>query len=347
MLTHGSHIFTSESVSEGHPDKVCDQISDAILDACLAQDPQSRVACEVFATTDRVVVGGELSTKATIDIEQIVRSTVKEIGYTDKGFGFDYHTLTVMDFTNTQSPDISMGVSAETSLYGQQGAGDQGMMFGYACNETECLMPAPIYWAHQLLERASMLRKSGEAPFLRPDAKSQVSLLYQEGKPVHIDSVVISHQHTEQARRDTLIPYLTKEVIEAVLMPTGLLNEKTKMYINPTGRFVTGGPAGDTGLTGRKSLSIPMAAWAAMGGEPLVERIPPRLTAAVPTWLATLQRTWWQMAYAQPVRSNSPMQLEFLIPSVSMSIPLELEQRTMNSWKNWCGRSLTSLLQAS
>ncbi|MDY0243191.1 MAG: methionine adenosyltransferase [Sphaerochaeta sp.] len=254
MLTHGSHIFTSESVSEGHPDKVCDQISDAVLDACLAQDPQSRVACEVFATTDRVVVGGELSTNATIDIDNIVRSTVKEIGYTDEGIGFDYHSLKVMDFTNTQSPDISMGVTAETSLYGQQGAGDQGMMFGYACNETETLMPAPIYWAHQLLERASKLRKSGEAPFLRPDAKSQVSLLYQDGKPVHIDSVVISHQHTEQARRDTLISYLTKEVIETVLGPTGLLNDKTKVYINPTGRFVTGGPAGDTGLTGRKII---------------------------------------------------------------------------------------------
>lgn len=164
MLTHGSHIFTSESVSEGHPDKVCDQISDAVLDACLAQDPQSRVACEVFATTDRVVVGGELSTNAIIDIDQIVRSTVKEIGYTGENCGFDYRTLEVLNFTTTQSADISMGVTAETSLYGQQGAGDQGMMFGYACDETETLMPAPIYWAHQLLERASMLRKSGAAP---------------------------------------------------------------------------------------------------------------------------------------------------------------------------------------
>lgn len=254
MLTHGSHIFTSESVSEGHPDKVCDQISDAVLDACLAQDPQSRVACEVFATTDKVVVGGELTTKADLDIDTIVRSTVKDIGYTEEGYGFDYHTLKVLDFTATQSADISMGVTAETSLYGQQGAGDQGMMFGFACNETETFMPAPIYWAHQLLEKASILRKQGKAPFLRPDAKSQVSLLYKEGKPVHIDSVVISHQHTEDTSRDALIVYLTKEVIETVLGPTGLFDERTKIYINPTGRFVTGGPAGDTGLTGRKII---------------------------------------------------------------------------------------------
>ncbi|MDD3058882.1 MAG: S-adenosylmethionine synthetase N-terminal domain-containing protein, partial [Sphaerochaeta sp.] len=175
MLTHGSHIFTSESVSEGHPDKVCDQISDAVLDACLAQDPHSRVACEVFATTDMVVVGGEITTNASLDIEQIVRSTVQDIGYTEEGCGFDYRTLKVINLTKTQSADISLGVTADTSLYGEQGAGDQGMMFGFACNETKELMPAPVTWAHQLLMRASQLRKEGKASFLRPDAKSQVS----------------------------------------------------------------------------------------------------------------------------------------------------------------------------
>lgn len=254
MLTHGSHIFTSESVSEGHPDKVCDQISDAVLDACLAQDPHSRVACEVFATTDMVVVGGEITTNASLDIEQIVRSTVQDIGYTEEGCGFDYRTLKVINLTKTQSADISLGVTADTSLFGEQGAGDQGMMFGFACNETKELMPAPVTWAHQLLMSASQLRKEGKASFLRPDAKSQVSLLYQDGKPVHIDSVVISHQHTDEADRAHLVAYLTKEVIEPTLAHTGLLDEKTKIYINPTGRFVIGGPAGDTGLTGRKII---------------------------------------------------------------------------------------------
>jgi S-adenosylmethionine synthetase len=254
MLAHGSHIFTSESVSEGHPDKVCDQISDAVLDTCLRQDPKSRVACEVFATTDTVIVGGEITTNATLDIEAIVRETVKQIGYTEEGCGFDYKTLKVINLTNTQSADISMGVSADTSLFGEQGAGDQGMMFGFACDETEELMPAPVMWAHQLLMEASRLRKEGFAPFLRPDAKSQVSLLYQDGKPVHIDSVVISHQHTAETDRNHLISFLTEKVIKVVLEKTGLLDEKTKIYINPTGRFVIGGPSGDTGLTGRKII---------------------------------------------------------------------------------------------
>ena len=254
MLAHGSHIFTSESVSEGHPDKVCDQISDAVLDTCLRQDPKSRVACEVFATTDTVIVGGEITTNATLDIEAIVRDTVKQIGYTEEGCGFDYKTLKVINLTNTQSADISMGVSADTSLFGEQGAGDQGMMFGFACDETEELMPAPVMWAHQLLMEASRLRKEGFAPFLRPDAKSQVSLLYQDGKPVHIDSVVISHQHTAETDRNHLISFLTEKVIKVVLEKTGLLDEKTKIYINPTGRFVIGGPSGDTGLTGRKII---------------------------------------------------------------------------------------------
>jgi S-adenosylmethionine synthetase len=254
MLSHGSHIFTSESVSEGHPDKVCDQISDAVLDACLAQDPHSRVACEVFATTDMVVVGGEITTNASLDIDQIVRSTVKDIGYTQDGCGFDYRSLEVVNLTKTQSADISLGVTADTSLYGEQGAGDQGMMFGYASSETAELMPAAVMWAHKLLKRASELRKNGEASFLQPDSKSQVSLKYEQGKPVHIDSVVISHQHTEEAERNILVDYLTKEVIHPVLGETGLFDDKTKIYINPTGRFVIGGPAGDTGLTGRKII---------------------------------------------------------------------------------------------
>lgn len=254
MLENGTHIFTSESVSEGHPDKVCDQISDAVLDACLSQDQYSRVACEVFATTDRVIVGGEITTNAEIDIEKIVRATVKEIGYTEPDCGFDYKSLVVTNLTKTQSADISMGVTASSSMYGQQGAGDQGMMFGYACDETPALMPAPVMFAHALLQKASALRKGGEAPFLLPDAKSQVSVVYKDGKPIHIDSVVISHQHKASASRDEIVTFLTQEVIKPVLQDTGMLSENTKYYINPTGRFVIGGPSGDTGLTGRKII---------------------------------------------------------------------------------------------
>ncbi len=254
MLENGTHIFTSESVSEGHPDKVCDQISDAVLDACLSQDKHSRVACEVFATTDRVIVGGEITTNAEIDIEAIVRATVKEIGYTEPNCGFDYKTLEVTNLTTTQSADISLGVSAGSNLYGEQGAGDQGMMFGYACDETPALMPAPVMFAHALLEKASKLRKEGKAPFLLPDSKSQVSVVYKDGKPIHIDSVVISHQHKASASRDVIAQFLTEQVINPVLQNTGMLTEKTKYYINPTGRFVIGGPAGDTGLTGRKII---------------------------------------------------------------------------------------------
>jgi len=254
MLENGTHVFTSESVSEGHPDKVCDQISDAVLDACLSQDQYSRVACEVFATTDRVIVGGEITTNAEIDIESIVRATVKEIGYTEPGCGFDYQSLEVTNLTKTQSADISLGVTASSSLYGQQGAGDQGMMFGFACDETPALMPAPVMFSHALLEKASALRKSDKASFLLPDSKSQVSVVYKDSRPIRIDSVVISHQHKESASRDQIVTFLTEEVIKPVLEQTGMLTPETKYYINPTGRFVIGGPAGDTGLTGRKII---------------------------------------------------------------------------------------------
>jgi S-adenosylmethionine synthetase len=248
-----SSLFTSESVSEGHPDKVCDQISDAILDACLAQDRESRVACEVLATTARVVVAGEITTTGKIDVDAIVRSVVKEVGYDRSDEGFAYQDLEVTNLITSQSPDISMGVSQETARWGEQGAGDQGMMFGYACRETPSLMPAPIMWAHQLLKRASVLRKGGLS-MLRPDAKSQVTVRYEGDEPVHIDAVVISHQHEESVSRDELEAVLREQVIESVLAPTGLLDQRTKVYVNPTGRFVIGGPTGDTGLTGRKII---------------------------------------------------------------------------------------------
>ena len=248
-----SSVFTSESVSEGHPDKVCDQISDAILDACLAQDPHSRVACEVLATTGRVIVAGEITTTARLNVDAIVRDVVKEVGYDRREEGSPYQDLVGTNLIHSQSEDIDLGVSAETSLYGQQGAGDQGMRFGYACTETASLMPAPIMWAHQLLKRASVLRKSGASP-LRPDAKSQVTVRYEGETPVHIDAVVISHQHEAETERGFLEEFLRSEVIAPVLGETGLFDQRTKVYINPTGRFVIGGPVGDTGLTGRKII---------------------------------------------------------------------------------------------
>lgn len=253
-INSASSIFTSESVSEGHPDKVCDRISDAILDACLAQDASSRVACEVFASTDLVIVGGEITTNASIDVDSIVRSVVRDIGYTEHNTGFDAETLKVQNIIKKQSADITMGVDAATSQFGQQGAGDQGMMFGFACKETEDLMPAPIILAHNLLKRASKLRKEHALAWLRPDAKAQVSVVYTDGKPSRIDTVVLSHQHHPDISWEHLVQTLRTQVIDEVLVPTGLIDEHTKYFINPTGRFVIGGPQGDTGLTGRKII---------------------------------------------------------------------------------------------
>ncbi|MFA5570389.1 MAG: methionine adenosyltransferase [Sphaerochaetaceae bacterium] len=247
-------LFTSESVSEGHPDKVCDQIADAVLDSALSQDPSSKVACEVMATTNKVVIAGEITTKAQIDYEHIVRSVVKEIGYTEEGRGFDYKNLKVMVFVDEQSLDIDKGVDATKNISGKQGAGDQGMMFGYACSETPSLMPAPITYAHKLLQQAAHLRKQGDVDFLLPDAKAQVTLAYDHGKPIHIDTIVVSHQHTEHVSLGTLQQYIKERVITPALRSTGLLTSETKYFINPTGRFVVGGPTGDTGLTGRKII---------------------------------------------------------------------------------------------
>ncbi|MHC1691642.1 MAG: methionine adenosyltransferase [Sphaerochaetaceae bacterium] len=254
MLLKGKQIFTSESVSEGHPDKVCDQISDAVLDACLEQDPQARVACEAFATTDRVIVGGEITTTAKWDLDPLVRSVIKDIGYVYPDSGFDYRQVDILNLIKRQSPDIAMGVDSTSSQYGAQGAGDQGMMFGFACSETPELMPAPVMFSHRLLQKAADLRKAGDVSWLRPDAKSQVTVVYGQGKPIAIDTVVISHQHDDKVKRAELIDYMRTQVIESVLGPTGLLSKETKYFINPTGRFVIGGPMGDTGLTGRKII---------------------------------------------------------------------------------------------
>lgn len=256
-------LFTSESVSEGHPDKVADQISDAILDALLAQDKHSRVACETLVKTGMVMVAGEITTSAWVDIENIVRQTVKKIGYNSSEMGFDWESCAVVSGIGKQSADIAMGV--DESENHEQGAGDQGLMFGYASNETDVLMPAPITYSHRLVKRQAELRKNGTLPWLRPDAKSQVTFQYENGKPVGIDAVVLSTQHNPDIENKVLHEAVMDEIILPVL-PAEWISKDTRFYINPTGRFVIGGPVGDCGLTGRKIIVDTYGGMARHGG---------------------------------------------------------------------------------
>ncbi len=248
-----SFLFTSESVSEGHPDKMADQISDAVLDAMLAQDKNSRVACETLVNTGLAVIAGEVTSNAEVDLAQTVRDTVKDIGYTSSEMGFDYASCAVMVTLDKQSVDIAQGVNEGEGLDRDQGAGDQGMMFGFACNETDVLMPFPITYSHRLVKRQAEVRKSGRLPWLRPDAKSQVTVRYEDGKPVAIDTVVLSTQHSEEIDHATLSDAVVEEIIKPVL-PENMLSADTRFLVNPTGRFVIGGPNGDCGLTGRKII---------------------------------------------------------------------------------------------
>ena len=246
-------LFTSESVSEGHPDKMCDQISDAILDAHLAEDSESRVACEALTKTGMIIVAGEITSRARVSYGEIAREVVREIGYTDSAMGFDANTCAILTAVERQSPDISQGVTEGEGLHKEQGAGDQGMMFGYACNETPELMPFPIQMAHSLVKYLAKIRKGGEAYFLRPDSKSQVTVEYRGGRPVRVQSVVISTQHSADAEYEKLREMIIDGVIRAVI-PQEYLDKSTVYHVNPTGRFVVGGPQGDTGLTGRKII---------------------------------------------------------------------------------------------
>jgi len=251
-----NYIFSSESVGEGHPDKVCDTISDAILDACMAQDKRSRVACETFVKSNMVVIGGEITTKSEFDFEEVVRAAIRRIGYVNDDDIFHADHVFINNYLTAQSPDISQGVDAKAAKgksTAEQGAGDQGLMFGYACDETPELMPAPIMFAHRLGKRLTRLRKSGKAPWLRPDAKSQVSVVYENGRPVRIKNVVVSTQHAESAQYRKIRDFIIKEVIKKVL-PARMLDGQTELMVNPTGRFVVGGPQGDSGLTGRKII---------------------------------------------------------------------------------------------
>ncbi|MFQ3207573.1 MAG: S-adenosylmethionine synthetase [Glaciecola sp.] len=258
-----SHLFTSESVSEGHPDKIADQISDAVLDAILEIDPKARVACETYVKTGMVLVGGEINTKAWVDIEELTRKTVNDIGYTHSDIGFDGSSCAVLNAIGKQSTDINQGV--DRSSPEEQGAGDQGLMFGYASNETEVLMPAPITFAHRLVQKQAEVRKSGKLNWLRPDAKSQVTFIYENNKPVGIDAVVLSTQHCDSISTDELREAVMEEIIKPVL-PAQWLSNKTKFHINPTGRFVIGGPMGDCGLTGRKIIVDTYGGMARHGG---------------------------------------------------------------------------------
>ena len=246
MQFNGRHLFTSESVTEGHPDKIADQVSDAILDAILADDPKGRVACETLVTTGLCLVAGEVTTRAYVDIPSIARRTIQEIGYVDPRFGFDYETCAVLVSIDEQSPDIAMGVDTG-------GAGDQGLMFGYACRETEELMPMPIMLAHKLARRLAECRRKGSPGFLRPDGKSQVTVEYENGQPVRIEAVVVSTQHEPEVSQSDIEEAVREEIIRPVV-PAKLLDAQTKYYVNPTGRFIVGGPKGDAGLTGRKII---------------------------------------------------------------------------------------------
>jgi S-adenosylmethionine synthetase len=264
-LTMSDFLFTSESVSEGHPDKVADAISDAVLDAVLAQDKNGRVAAETLVATGLVVMAGQITTHATINYAELARDVVKRIGYDDSAMGFDYRSCAVLTAYDRQSPDIAQGVDEGKGLDLEQGAGDQGLMYGFACDETPQLMPMPIFYAHRLMERHSELRRDGRLPWLRPDAKSQVSVRYVDGKPHHVDTVVISTQHREDVEHKQLTEAVIEEIVKPVL-PKNMVSKETKFLINPTGRFVIGGPMGDTGLTGRKIIVDTYGGYSRHGG---------------------------------------------------------------------------------
>ena len=295
-MANSDFLFTSESVSEGHPDKVADQISDAILDAIFTQDPHSRVAAETLTNTGLVVLAGEITTGANVDYIQVARDTIKRIGYDNTEYGIDYKGCSVLVAYDKQSQDIAQGVDKASDDELNTGAGDQGLMFGYACDETPELMPAPIYYAHRLMERQAQLRKDGRLPFLRPDAKSQVTLRYVDGKPHSIDTVVLSTQHSpDQSETATKMKAsFTEAIIEEIIkpvLPSEWLQE-TKYLINPTGRFVVGGPQGDCGLTGRKIIVDTYGGACPMAAVRSPARIPPRWTARLPMPPAMWPRTW-------------------------------------------------------
>ncbi|MDA1112914.1 MAG: methionine adenosyltransferase [Planctomycetota bacterium] len=337
-------LFTSESVSKGHPDKVCDQVSDTVLDACLKQDPMSRVACETMVTTGTVVVGGEITTTTYVDVQEEVRATLREIGYTKAGIGFDADSCGVHVLIHSQSPDISQGVTAEGGQEGgMTGAGDQGMMFGFACQETDVLMPAPIHWAHRLVERQAKVMSSGELPWLRPDAKAQVTFAYEGDTPVGIEAVVLSTQ-TEDISID-IIREAVEEVIVRPILPDKWLTNETKFHINPTGKFVVGGPHGDAGLTGRKIIVDTYGGYARHGGGAFSGKDctkVDRSAAYAARWVAKnvvaagmAERCEVQLAYAIGVAEPVSVRVDTFGTSTGLSdTAIEQHLRHLQAWKN-------------
>jgi len=321
------YIFSSESVGEGHPDKVADTISDAILDACLAQDKTSRVACETFVKSNVVCVGGEITTRAKFDYNNVIRGAIRGIGYVNNDDVFHADKVFINNYLTRQSPDISQGVDAKKAKgkkTSEQGAGDQGIMFGYASNETPELMPAPIMYAHRLGRKLTAIRKSGAAPWLRPDAKSQVSVEYVDGKPTRITNVVISTQHTAEVAHKEIEKFCIEKVVRAVL-PKSMLTAKTEYLINPTGRFVIGGPEGDSGLTGRKIIVDTYGGMGRHGGGAFSGKDPSKVDRSVavrPTWVAGWPRTLWPPNLPRSARCNLPTPSGIRSPSACTSIRL-------------------------
>ena len=297
-----NYLFTSESVTEGHPDKVADQISDSILDTIIEQDPRCRVACETLVTTGLAIIAGEISTDCYVEMPQIIRETIKEIGYSNSSMGFDWETCAVITSIDHQSSDIAMGVDGNE----EQGAGDQGLMFGYACNETEELMPMPIVYAHRITRKLAEVRKNKTLDFLRPDGKSQVTIQYVDDVPQRIDSVVVAAQHTPEVDLGDLKEAIIEEVVKKTL-PEQMLDDKTNYYINTTGRFVVGGPMGDCGLTGRKIIVDTYGGVGSHGGGCFSARTRPRWTEAVRTWLDTWLKTSSLRGLRKNAKSRSPM----------------------------------------
>ena len=320
-----NYLFTSESVSMGHPDKVADQISDAVLDAMLEQDPDSRVACETMVTTGLCVVAGEITTKADVDIQAVVRDTLCDIGYTNTDFGMDGKTCAVLITIDEQSPDISQGVTAGAGLFKEQGAGDQGLMFGYACKETNTLMPLPIHLAHRMSERMAKLRKSKKLAWMRPDSKTQVTVEYDGLKPVRIDTVVISTQHCPT------IPHkkIQKEIIDNVIMPIlpkKMVDNKLKVFVNPTGKFVVGGPHGDCGLTGRKIIVDTYGGWGRHGGGAFSGKDPSKVDRSA----AYMARYVAKNIVAAGLADNCEVQLAY---AIGVAKPVSIEVNTFGTGK--------------
>jgi len=350
-------LFTSESVSMGHPDKVCDQISDAVLDACLQDDPESRVACETYATTGLVIVGGEIRTKHYVDVPELVRGVIRDIGYVHAGAGFDADSCGVMSVIQRQSPEIAQGVDEDKNDQGGTGAGDQGMMFGFACRETDALMPAPIYWAHRLVEKQAELRANGSIPWLRPDAKSQVSFQYEGDQPVAIDAVVLSTQTASGIPIEEIRRVVKEKIVRAVL-PAEWLHAGTDIHVNPTGAFTIGGPQGDTGLTGRKIIVDTYGGYARHGGGAFSGKDPSKVdrsAAYAARWLAKnvvaagwAERCELQVAYAIGIAKPMSLRVDTFGTAANGLSDQEIESllRQLANWQNrapmtpdWiCGR---------